>query len=260
MNINCSSVSFRGDLVYKDRYIPSKQDVTHDVIRAHFEEQLGPYFYYIDQIAKEKQVMHLKPQKKNSDDYWKESCYTHKENNHKVDFSKLQKLGLPALRERRQNELYSGFQLHCVPEELDSVKKAGIKSVFGLVPYYEKDVVEKSGLVYKDLATVSSTPLSVFDINGDLIQNLIKHPEIYANGNSDEKTESLKMFVKTLNGDNPDVPLPIYFGCHNGTDRTFLWYHLYTILKDEDMDKPLSQEKVRELAEFTCDLADYFRW
>ena len=55
--MNISSVSFRGDITYKDRYIPNMQDNTHDIIRAHFEEQLGPNFFYLEQLAKEKQAL-----------------------------------------------------------------------------------------------------------------------------------------------------------------------------------------------------------
>ena len=58
--MNISTVSFRGDLVYKDRYIADKQDNTLDIIRAHFEEQLGPHVFYLEQLAKEKQSL-IKP-------------------------------------------------------------------------------------------------------------------------------------------------------------------------------------------------------
>lgn len=252
-----NKVSFGSDIIYKGRYIPHKQDQTHDVVRTHLEEKLGDYFFYLEQIAKEKKI--IRPSVEH-DLYFKKPQTKDVKDSNGVDFGLLKAMNIFALQERRPNELYSGTQLTCKPHEVAAFKKAGIKSIFGLVPYFEKDAVKKAGFVYSDLASVGETKLSVFDIKGDLIKDLIKHPELYADGQSDEKTESLKMFVKTLNGDNPDVPFPIYFGCHNGTDRTILWYELYKILKDEDMTKPLSPKTVEKLAMFAVDVEDYFRW
>ena len=93
-----------------------------------------------------------------------------------------------------------------------------------------------------------------------MMKQLIKDPSSYTEDRPNSKISALKMFIKTMNGDNPDIPLPIYFGCHQGTDRTYMWYKLYNILKDEDMNKPLSSEKVQELAQFVHDADDYFRW
>lgn len=259
MNVGISNISFRGDVVYKDRYIPNKQDNTHDVIRAHFEEKLGPYVFYLEQLAKEREMFASTgytlpivtaiptPPTKISTEFH-------------VDVPLLESLNISSFRERRKNELYSGKQLRCKPEELETLKKAGIKSVFGLVPYFEKDAVIESGLVYSDLYSLNDSKLSVFDINGDLIKQLINEPESYADCGKNTKVAALKTFVKTLNGENPDIPLPIYFGCHQGTDRTHMWYKLYNILKDEDMNKPLSQEVVSKLAEFAQDADEYFRW
>lgn len=259
MSISVPSVSFRGDIVYKDRYIPNKQDNTHDVIRAHFEEKLGPYVFYLEQLAKEREMFALsgytlpvvvklpEPPVKRSE----KIC---------VDVPILESLKISSFTERRKNELYSGKQLQCKPEELEALKKAGIKSIFGLVPYFEKEAVKDAGITYCDLYSLNNSKLSVFDINGDMIKQLINDPASYTEDSPNSKISALKTFVKTMNGDNLDIPLPIYFGCHHGTDRTHMWYRLYGILKDEDMNKPLSPDVVDKLAQFVHDADEYFRW
>lgn len=259
MNISVPNISFRGDVVYKDRYIPHKQDNTHDIVRAHFEDQLGPYFFYLEQLAKEREMFALSKytlpvSTKPSESPMKQSTKL------KVDVPLLESLKIASFKERRKNELYSGRQLCCKPEELEALKKAGIKSIFGLVPYFEKDSVIESGIKYCDLFSLNNSRLCVFDVNGDMMKQLIKDPSSYTEDRPNSKISALKMFIKTMNGDNPDIPLPIYFGCHQGTDRTYMWYKLYNILKDEDMNKPLSSEKVQELAQFVHDADDYFRW
>ena len=254
MTVSVQSVSFRGDLIYKDRYIPHKQDITHDVIRADLEEKFGQYFYYLDQIAKEREML-VKPafvaRKKTVSKPIKRM-----QNN--VDERILQYTNIPSFAERRKNDLYSGCQLVSMPDKLDLLKRAGIKSVFSLVPSDEyKHKVEELGLKYFSLKQAG---LSIFDINGDLIKDLINKPSSYVNEQKDPKIDGLKYFIKTFNGENPQMPLPIYFGCDYGTDRTIFWFSLYNILKDEDMSKPLSDAVVQELAEFAKDTDDYFRW
>lgn len=251
--MNISTVSFRGDLVYKDRYIADKQDNTHDVIRAHFEDQLGPHVFYLEQLAKEKQslikpwdkVKRIETEKKQKKEF-------------KVDVDLLKSLNISSFRERRQNELYSGEQIYCTPENLETLKKTGIKTIFGLCPYLEKDKIKEAGFAYSDLLSLNNARISVFDIKGDLLKDLIRNPSLYTE--NDGKIGGLKTFIKTLNGENPELPLPIFFGCHNGTDRTFMWFQLYNMLKDEDMTQPLSSEKVDELARFVQDAEEYFRW
>lgn len=255
MNINIPSISFGAGFVYKDRYIPNKQDITHDVIRTDLEEKLGPYFFYFDQLDKEKDmpalginktsalphILSKQPQKQNI-----------------VDEGLLESLKIYAFRIRRKNELYSGEQLVGKTDKIAGLKSAGIKSIYSLAPDDEyKQQVEDSGLNYFSLI---QSGLSIFDINGDMIKNLINNPESYVNEGNDEKIQGLKDFIKTLNGQNPDMPLPIYFGCHYGTDRTLFWYKLYKILKDEDMNKPLSNEAVNLLAEFAQEVNEHFRW
>lgn len=252
--MNISSVSFRGDITYKDRYIPNMQDNTHDIIRAHFEEQLGPNFFYLEQLAKEKQAL-IKP--------WDrvKRIELEKENTKqkfKVDVELLKSLKISSFSERRQNELYSGEQIFCTPENLETLKKAGIKTIFGLCPYLEKDKIQEAGFAYSDLLSLNDSRMSVFDIKGDMLKDLIRNPAMYADDGG--KIGGLKTFVKTLNGDNPDLPLPIFFGCHNGTDRTFMWFQLYNLLKDQDMTKPLSADVVEKLARFVQDAEEYFRW
>lgn len=251
--------SFGSDFTYKDRYFPHKQDQTVDVIRAHFEEKLGSDFYYLDQVSKETDINQAKvtlyiQQLLNE-------AKAKKKEKPQINSKSLSTLGISAFRERKKNEIYSGEHLAYKPEVLKSLKEAGIKSVFCLVPQDEyKDRCKEAGLNYLSLRDINGTGLSVFDINGDLIKNLIKDPASYANIEQDEKIECLKVFVKTMKGENPEIPFPMYFGCHNGTDRTYFWYLLFNILKDHDMDKPLTPEIVQKLAEFAEDVDNHYRW
>ncbi len=253
--MNVSKVSFRGDIVYKDRYIPHKQDITHDVIRTHFEEQMGPYFFYFDQLSKEREMLVTQGISVSSLKYRPNLRPKAKK---EVNIRLLESLKIPSFRVKRENELYSGAQLLNKPVQLDGIKDAGIRSVYSLAPSDEyKREVEARGMKYHSLI---QSGLSIFDINGDVLKNLIKNPASIINEQNDVKIQGIKDFVKTLNGDNPDMPLPLYFGCHYGTDRTFLWHKLYNILKDVDMDKSLSDDKVIELAEFVQEVDDHFRW
>ena len=247
-----NSVSFRGDITYKDRYIPNMQDNTHDIIRAHFEEQLGPNFFYLEQIAKERQAL-IKPW-----DRIKKMDQRSKNQAVKVNVDLLKSLNISSFRERRENELYSGEQVSCRPEDLQTLKKAGIKTVFGLCPYLEKEKIEEAGLFYSDLLSLNNARMSVFDINGDMLKDLVRNPDLFMDESG--KIGGLKTFIRTLNGENPELPLPMFFGCHNGTDRTFMWFQLYNLLKDQDMTKPLSDDAVEKLARFVQDAEEYFRW
>ena len=164
--MNISSVSFRGDVIYKDRYIPDKADNTHDVIRAHFENELDPYFFYLDQIAKEKEMLTKSGFSVRSLPYTPHTPITPKTRK-EVDVESLKKLKIHAFQERRANELYSGAQLTDCASKLDELKKAGIKSVYSLVPSDEyKAEVEKRGMNYHSLI---QSKLSIFDINGDVM-------------------------------------------------------------------------------------------
>ncbi|MGM9993315.1 MAG: hypothetical protein ACI37R_01135 [Candidatus Avigastranaerophilus sp.] len=58
MNINIPNISFGGGFVYKDRYIPNKQDITHDVIRTDLEEKLGSYFSILSNWLKKNICRH----------------------------------------------------------------------------------------------------------------------------------------------------------------------------------------------------------
>lgn len=263
MNINCINTkfipSFKSDFVYKDRYIPNEQDCTTDVVRAHLEYEFGPYVFYHEQLEKEKAPLSVILANYTATSPTKTPNQRKKKNTIQIDFNHLKKQGISSLRERRKNELYSGQELSNKPEAIKELKNVGFKSVICLVPSfdYEEQVIEL-GMNFKSLRDFS---LDIHDLHGDMMKQLINHPELYAGNNSKgTKVESLKTFINTLNGKNPDMPLPLYFGCNNGTDRTVIWYSLYSILKDEDMDKPLSPEVVEKLVEFRQNTDDYFRW
>lgn len=244
MNINSvSSPSFCG-FDYLGRYIKDKQDTTHDVIRAHLEDSLGPYIFYYDELEKEKMPFSYYSL------YMNLNSSTNKKAEKQVDEDLINQLKIPNYRKRRQGELYSGAELSFCPEKLEGLKQAGVNSVFCLVPVDDyKEAANEAGLNYGFLNTVCRG-LSFRSINDGIVNSLIKSPELWVEGKEDAQTMALKTFVETLNGKNPDLPLPIYFGCHNGTDRTVLWFMLYDILKDAPYDKPLSDKKIEQLAEF----------
>ena len=51
--VSYPNVSFGKELMYKGRYIPHKQDQTHDIIRADFEDKMGSYIFYYHQLQAE---------------------------------------------------------------------------------------------------------------------------------------------------------------------------------------------------------------
>lgn len=252
--MNLNNVNFCAYLRYKDRYIPDKQDQTRDIIRAHVEEQLGPEIFYAEQLKKERMAMvthtsHLP------------NTYKPTKSKRRVDAAIINSAGIYAFSERRKNELYSGAELSQQPEKLKILKKAGIQSIVSLLPYEDYcQNANGAGLRYTNISELGNSNLNVFDIENDLIDQLIRHPELYASKEKDGKIAGLKEFVKILNGESDDFPLPIYFGCQLGTDRTFLWYQLYLILKNENQNKPLSEETVQKLVKYSQEVKDSFRW
>lgn len=253
--IDFNNVRFCAYLRYKDRYIPDKQDQTRDIIRAHVEEQLGPEIFYAEQLKKERE-------NRRPSGYYTPIYYLpHKKNAAKIDLAMLDTLKIYAFSERRKNELYSGAELSKEPKKLKTLKKAGINSIVSLVPYddYEKNAKD-AGLNFTDISKLKNSHLNVFDIQNELIDQLIRHPNIYADDDKDGKVAGLKEFVNILNGKSKEFPPPIYFGCQLGTDRTFLWYQLYLILKDEPQDEPLNKDTVKKLVQYSNDVKDTFRW
>lgn len=260
-NFNLSvSPSFTGkDIIYLDRQIKDKQDITHDVIRAHLEDSIDPWVFYYHQLANERKGgIHLRHDCEGSS-----ACRTKSNPDkpvNKVDEKILEQAHVKALRVIRPNELYSGECLEFRPDDLDKLKEAGIKSIFCLFnnPDYG-EYVKSLGMGYSDLYSVKNSHISIFDIKGELLEELIAHPEIYAN-DSHPKVAGLKEYLRILDGDSKEVPPPVYFGCQLGTDRTFMWRTLYGILRDCPKDEPLSPEIVEKLSEFYNDCCDHFRW
>ncbi len=250
-----NNIAFGADIVYKNRYIKDKQDQTLDIIRAHLEEQFGPEFFYAEQLEKEN-AMRYSPRH-----YFfpKESEAIKKRENVNIDLIRQQ--GIYAFCERRKNELYTGSQLSDQPEKLKALKKAGINSIVSLVVYndYEENA-KAAGLNFTDIFDLGNSGLNVYDIRENLIKQLINHPEYYANKNIKGKIAGLKEFINVLNGKSKKYPPPVYFGCQLGTDRTFMWYQLYLILKDESQDEPLSPEVVEKLVKYSQEVEETFRW
>ena len=248
-------LSFSGDLIYKDRYIPEKQDQTHDIIRAHLEDKFGPHIFYYDQLQKEKNMNFLPCF------YYYTKLPSRTRTKQEVDLELAKKAGIYSFSERRKNELYTGAELSCEPEKLKKLKEAGINSVISLVVYggYEENA-RKAGLKFTDIFDLANSGLNVFDIRDNLIKQLIRHPEYYADDDVKGKIAGLKEFVNILNGKSVQFPPPVYFGCQWGTDRTFMWYQLYLILKDAPQDKPLSEDVIQKLVKYSQDVEETFRW
>ena len=66
---------------------------------------------------------------------------------------------------------------------------------------------------------------------------------------NEEKARDLKEFIRIMNGENEDLPYPIYYGCTQGSNMTSMWTQIYRILKDEDTSKPLGDEVIEQLKE-----------
>lgn len=244
--------TFRTQKTFCGTYFENQQDKTHDIIRNHLLETLGypQYADYAYQIRNPKYA-----QFHDSNINCEKSVDSSLKKEYLVDsdavFAMKKNLNV-SIRERRANEIYCGKQLSNNPEALKALKEAGIKTVICLVPYLGyKENAQNVGLNFTDLNSLGARNLSAFDISkrGQLLPELINRPESYSEDYND-KISDLKKFVKILNGEDENYPLPIYIGCQNGTDRTFYWLSIYNILKDEDPSKPLSSETVYKLADF----------
>lgn len=185
----------------------------------------------------------------------------------KFDEKYLSDYGYAYCNPRRKNELYSGARLITKPGVLEAAKKAGVKTVLSLEMLGEdhyREPVEETGMNFIQLNDIGNKTLRIFDIiptyhekNPKVIARLTTRPELWQTLNLDgtkaEKidpmVEDVQAFIDILNGDNEDYPLPLYYGCQWGTNRTFAWNHFYNILKDADRTQPLSEDKVKQLIE-----------
>ncbi len=202
--------------------------------------------------------------------------HSNSQNKNKVDFSKLKELGSSFAHEKRQNELYSGAKLTAHPEGFKKAKEAGIKTIIALegIPNdnYQTQAIE-NGFNYKCLLDIGNNSLGVFSIiptqtGGKALYNLIAHPENWAVENSDGSRKEdvqdknvcdIQEFIDILDGKNQELPLPIYYGCAYGTNRTYAWTALYNILRDADRTKPLDDEKIDKLVELADNLEEAYK-
>lgn len=152
-------------------------------------------------------------------------------------------------RERIPNRLYTGQSLAAKPEITKLLKTSGINSVLYLLnnnPYYRQNATD-AGLNYMELKEIGNGTLS--SSNFDIINELTKKPEMYADSGNKE-IEDLKTYIDTLNGKNEDLPHPLYMGCSYAHEITPNWVNLYTILKDQPKDEPLSESTIAKLSDF----------
>ncbi len=160
-----------------------------------------------------------------------------------------------------KDKLYVGQSLGGKPEIAKLLKKSNINSVLYLLKndhYYKQNSLD-AGLNYMELSKIGNGTLAPY--NYDILNEITKNPKIYANSKNRE-IEDLKAFIDILDGNNKDMPGPLYMGCSYVTTVTPRWLDIYKILKDQPKNKPLSQERVEKLSEF-LDFVDYgkpLRW
>lgn len=244
------------------------------VIRQRLEENLGCLYLYQNQFDTQsyKEIKSKLDAKAASNLY---STNTVGQSMHKVNYSALEELNIFA-HEKRKNELYSGARLLSKINGIKTAAKAGIKTIVSIAPdtsgKYEEEAKE-AGLNFITIDKIGNKKLRFSSItpdkiqNGDLLKKLIRYPEEWAttDENGNVKTDvskdiyDLQSFIDILDGKNPDYPLPIYYGCEMGCEKTSAWTTIYNILKTEDRTKPLSEEALRKLVKFEKAEKEYYK-
>ncbi len=235
---------------------------TREAIRADMENTLDSTFEYLNELGnlsraeleykmkiKERQMTKFASEKANPEI---ENIET------EVDSKLLEEQKIKSYRERQKNHIYTGQKLSMKPESIAALKKAGIKSVVLLTTcdtYKEK--ANMNGLNYVELSEIGNKSLHVF--NFDAVERITKNPESYAT-NNDSGVEDLKDFVNIVNGKNPKYPHPLYMGCEWGSERTWEWYTISQILKDQPQDEPLTADRAEKLSELVTDIREAHRW
>ena len=165
-----------------------------------------------------------------------------------VDVESLKDAKIHAFRERSKNKIYTGEKLAYEPEKLDLLKKSGINTVLCLITYPEyQENAKAHGLNFIELPKIGNHSLSARNFKA--IKSLINNPEFYVDGMDSKEISDLKDFVDIVQGRNAEYPHPLYMGCQWGTDRTFEWYSIADILKDQSRTEPLSKDRVEKLTE-----------
>lgn len=247
---------------------------TRQLIRQRLEENLGCLYLYQDQFDKQS----YKEMKSKLDAKAASNLYhsnNEKPSIHKVNYSALEELNIFA-HEKRKNELYSGAKLLRKSNGIKTAAEAGIKTIVSIAPdisgEYE-EATKEEGLNFISIDQIGNKRLRFSSItpdkiqNGDLLKKLIRYPEEWAtiDENGDVKSDvskdvyDLQCFIDILDGKNPDYPLPIYYGCEMGCEKTSAWTTIYNILRNEDRTKPLSEDVLCKLVKFEKAEKEYYK-
>lgn len=266
--LNNSNIRFKNSQ-YEYDYDPSAQ--ARRIMRNRIEESLGCEYLYLNQLQHltSEQIYSQLNQLASANLYAKEK----KSNTNKfVNYQALQNLKL-FVRQKRKNELYSGGMLIKAKNGVETAAKSGIKTVVCLVPdfdsKYEK-AVKNAGMNFLLINDIGNKKLRALSITSDLcessiLRRLIRNPKEWATVDETGKIKEnakqdicdMQDFFDILDGKNPQFPLPIYFGCEYGSERTYAWTTIYNILSGEDKTKPLSEDAVKKLIKFEKEESDY---
>ncbi len=249
-------------------------------IRDNIEKHFDPTYLYLHEFGRRSpQEIKNAMQKIAAKNAYCQCCEEENNNTCKVnvDIQKLNNLGIAYGNERRKNELYSGAKLSTIPEGrgIEAAKEAGIKTIVALEgtpgDEYEK-MSKKAGLNHVCLFEIGNKTLNPFAIiptyvGGKVIKQLISNPSCWAtqepNGTTKQNASpeicDLQEFIDILDGKNEKFPLPIYYGCSYGTNRTYAWTAIYNILRDADRTQPLDEKHFDDLIELYGDLEDTFK-
>lgn len=236
----------------------SKDVLTREKIRKEMEKQWDASYAYSYQlgrmsIAEIETKMKMRRLSKYTSNPFRPTT-----NEKNIDIKSLEKYKISKFEEREKNRLYTGECLYLKPEAIKGLKEAGIETILSLVPSTEyQELATKNGLNYIQLNKIHGQSLNVF--NFESVEEIIRNPNSYKKNDSKE-VQDLKEFVKIVKGDNPNYPLPIYMGCHWGTDRTLEWLSLYQILKDQPTNEPINAEKREALSRLLVEIENNHRW
>jgi len=114
----------------------------------------------------------------------------------------------------RNDSLISGKRLDTVINGLETVKKAGIKTIIAFPGANDLDYkksVEAKGLNYKEFFNYPNSKMN---------KTVAILPELETQEDMDNYINDVVDFFEIINGNNPNYPLPIYMGCQEGICRT----------------------------------------
>ena len=238
------------------------------LIREKIEANFDSSYQYLNQHG------HLRPDEMYKKLYGRKSKIKESGENKNIERLETQKANPDIMQEKlggyyscgmNDNTLIRGARLISMDNGIDVAKEAGIKTVLALEPDilgdYGKAVTEK-GLNFVSLSNIGHKKIHIRSIipspyqKETLLDELIKKPEIWATRNKDgsikddalDEILDLQEFIDILDGKNKKYPLPIYYGCQLGTDRTFAWTETYKALKNVDRTKPLDEKTIENLA------------